>query len=90
MWWLGMQIETYATGGVVIVTVPAGSLGEAAGLEPGDVIVQIGNQSVSSAADIEKAVAGLRVGQIVGIEVSRGSTLFKTSAILGAPPSSHP
>jgi S1-C subfamily serine protease len=90
LWWLGMQIESFPSGGAVIVTVPPGSLGEAAGLEPGDEIVQIGNRTINSGSDVAKAVAGMHVGQTVPVEVSRGSTLVKTSAILGAPPSSSP
>jgi S1-C subfamily serine protease len=59
-------------------------------LEPGDEIVQIGNRTINSGSDVAKAVAGMHVGQTVPVEVSRGSTLVKTSAILGAPPSSSP
>ena len=90
MRWLGMQVESSVHGGAVIVTAPPGSLGEAAGLEPGDVIVQVGNQTVNSTGDIATATAGLHPGQTVQIEVSRGSTLLETSATLGAPPSNYP
>jgi S1-C subfamily serine protease len=90
MWWLGMEIESFPNGGAVIVTVPAGSLGEVAGLDPGDVILQVGNRIVNSSSDIAKAVVGMRVGHVVEIKVSRGSTLFTTRAILGAAPSNSP
>ncbi len=90
VWWLGMQVESFSGGGVVIETVPPGSLGEAAGLEPGDQILEVANRAVGSSGDIVKATAGMRAGQVVEVEVSRGSTLVKSSAILGAPPSNSP
>jgi S1-C subfamily serine protease len=90
MWWLGMEVETLPPGGVVVATVASGSQGERAGLEPGDVIVEIANRTVNSTGDIARAIAGMRAGQPVPIEVSRGSTRYTTSATLGAPPASYP
>jgi hypothetical protein len=90
MSWLGMEVETLAPSGVVVATAPPGSQGERAGLEPGDVIVAIGNRTVNGTGDIAGAIAGMHAGQHVSIEVSRGSTPFTTSVTLGAPPSSYP
>lgn len=90
MAWLGMEVETLAPSGVVVATVPPGSPGEQAGLEPGDVIVAIGNRTVNGTGDIAGAIAGRHAGQRVPVEVSRGSTPFTTSVTLGAPPSSYP
>jgi S1-C subfamily serine protease len=90
MSWLGMEVETLAPSGVVVATAPPGSQGERAGLEPGDVIVAIGNRTLNGTGDIAGAIAGMHAGQQVSIEVSRGSTPFETSVTLGAPPSSYP
>jgi S1-C subfamily serine protease len=90
MWWLGMEVETLPPGGVVVATVAPGSQGERAGLEPGDVIVRIADRTVNSTGEIAKAIAGMRAGQQVPVEVSRGSTRYTTSAMLGAPPASYP
>jgi hypothetical protein len=90
MAWLGMEVETLAPSGVVVATAPPGSQGERAGLEPGDVIVSIGNRIVNGTSDIAGAISGMHAGQRVPIEVSRGSTPFTTNVTLGAPPSSYP
>ena len=88
--WLGMEIETQSPSGVVVATVDSGSQGELAGLEPGDVILQVNNRSVNATGEIAKAIKGMRAGQSVQIEISRGSTLYNTSATLGPPPSNYP
>lgn len=88
--WLGMQIETLPPGAAVIETVGPRSAGELAGLEPGDVIVEINNRPIHDAGEIDAAIRGLRAGDLVALQISRGSTLFSTQATLAAPPSVHP
>jgi membrane-associated protease RseP (regulator of RpoE activity) len=90
MRWLGMEIESLSPNGVVVATVAPGSQAEQAGLEPGDIIVQIGSRLIHSTGDLANAVAGLPAGDQVQLEVSRGSTPFTTSVTLGAAPSSYP
>jgi S1-C subfamily serine protease len=85
-----MQIETLPPGAVVIETVGPGSAGELAGLEPGDVIVAINNRPIHAAGEIGAAIRALHAGDLVELEISRGSTLFSTQATLAAPPSVHP
>ena len=88
--WLGMQIETLPPGAAVIETVGPTSAGELAGLEPGDVIVEINNRPIHDAGEIGAAIRGLRAGDLAALQISRGSTLFSTQATLAAPPSVHP
>ena len=88
--WLGMQIESLPPDSVVIDTVASGSSAEQAGLEPGDVIVEVNGRAITTPNDISSATASLRAGSYVSIQVSRGSTLFSTDAVLAGPPSSHP
>jgi S1-C subfamily serine protease len=88
--WLGMQIEPLPPGAAVIETVGPRSAGELAGLEPGDVIVEINNRPIHDAGEIGAAIRGLRAGDLVSLQISRGSTLFSTQATLTAPPSVHP
>jgi hypothetical protein len=88
--WLGMEIETVPPGSAVIDTVQLGSPGDRAGLEPGDVILQINHRPVSGAGDIAAAIRGLHSGDLVQIQVSHGSALFQTQATLAAPPSAYP
>jgi S1-C subfamily serine protease len=88
--WLGMEIETVAPGAAVIDTVSYGSPGQLAGLEPGDVIVEINNQPIHGAGDIAAAIRGLSAGDVVQMQVSNGSALFNTEVTLAAPPSLYP
>ncbi len=88
--WLGMQVETLPPGVVVVETVAPGSPADLAGLEPGDLILAINNRRVNATGDIRPAISGLAAGDLVPIEVSRGSTLFTTQATLAAPPSGSP
>jgi S1-C subfamily serine protease len=90
MRWLGMEVETVNPGGVVVATVPPGSAGEQAGLDPGDIIVQVNNRTVNATGDITKAIAGLPAGQQVPLEASRGSTRYTTTVTLGAAPGHYP
>jgi S1-C subfamily serine protease len=88
--WLGMQIETVPPQSVVIETVGLGSPAAAAGLEPGDVIVDVNGRAVSASGDIGRSIAGLHAGDQVEIHVNRGSTPLTTQLSLALPPSSHP
>lgn len=88
--WLGMEIETLPPGAAVIETVAAGSPGQLAGLEPGDVIVEINNRPISATSQIGSAIRGLHAGDQVELQISRGSALYATEAILAAPPSAYP
>jgi S1-C subfamily serine protease len=45
------------TGGVLLVDVPAGTLAAAAGLRPGDVIVELADQGVESVRDLRMQLA---------------------------------
>jgi membrane-associated protease RseP (regulator of RpoE activity) len=88
--WLGMQVEGVPPGNVVIATVPPGSAGEQAGLDPGDELLSINGRAVNTVSDIGAAISGLHPGDSVTIQISRGSTQLTTRATLGAPPSHHP
>jgi S1-C subfamily serine protease len=88
--WLGMQIESVPPQSVVIETVGLGSQAAAAGLEPGDVIVDVNGRPVSATGDIGRSIAGLHAGDPVEIHVNRGSTRITTQLSLATPPSSHP
>ena len=88
--WLGMEIESLQPGVVVVDTVALGSPAELAGMEPGDVIVEVNGRPVNTTGDIASAISGLGMGDAVEIQVSRGSTRITTHATLAAPPVSYP
>ena len=88
--WLGMEVVTVPPGVAAIETVKLGSLGDQAGLEPGDVILSINHRHLSGAGDIAAAIRGLKAGDQVQMEISHGSGLYATEATLGAPPTAYP
>ncbi len=85
--WLGMQIESFTPGGVVVQTVALGSPAEAAGLEPGDVLREVNGHSINSTGDLTSALSGQGQGDVVQIQADRGSTQVTTQIVLAAPPS---
>jgi hypothetical protein len=90
--WLGIthMNSLSSGGGVVITSIAAGSPAATAGLEPGDVITQIGNQPVQSVGDVNGALNGLVAGNTVQIQFSRGPATFSTLATLATAPHSGP
>jgi membrane-associated protease RseP (regulator of RpoE activity) len=88
--WLGMQIATVPPGAVAVVTVALGSQAERAGIEPGDAIIALNGQSVGATGDIAKTLSTLRIGDRIGLQIARGSTLFSTQVTFAARPSNSP
>jgi serine protease Do len=60
------------TKGAVVIDVATDSAASNAGIEPGDVVVEVGRQPVNSAADYQKAVRNLKKGDTTIVRVKRG------------------
>jgi serine protease Do len=60
------------TKGVVVTAVAPDSPAATAGLDPGDVILEINRQPVTSVADYKKAVSKLKKGETVLLRVRSG------------------
>lgn len=72
----GFRSQTNYRGpaGVGIYQIAGGSPADAAGIQPGDVILSFNGKNYASAADLRKAIAALRPGAKVSMEVwSRGN-----------------
>lgn len=88
---LGVEIRT-GTGasgeatylGAEVVTVSSGGAAEAAGLQPGDVIIGIDGHSVTSGASLTGYVRRYTAGQQVTLEVLRGGQEVSVDAVLQA------
>jgi glutaredoxin 3 len=68
--------------GAVIGGVSPDSLGEEAGLRVGDIITQVNAWRVSNADDLQKALQGLRPGNIVTVMFLRGSENRKSEIVI--------
>ena len=84
--WLGMQIQDSSTAAPVIDTVGSAGSAAAAGLEPGDVLLSVDGKPIASVQQLKDVVGTLRIGDTAAIEVSRGTTIVSTKAIVTGRP----
>jgi S1-C subfamily serine protease len=68
--------------GAVVGEVSPGSLGERAGLRTGDIVTQVNTWRVSNADDLQKALLGLKPGNIMTIMFLRGSEDRKSEIVI--------
>jgi serine protease Do len=61
-----------ATKGAVVVDVAPDSPAADAGLEPGDVVLEVNRRAVASAAEYKNAVKGVKKGDTALVRVRRG------------------
>lgn len=86
---LGIDV-TGSPGGIMVTKVVPGGSGQAAGLQPGDLINEIDNRPVGTVDGVSAALAGLHPGDIIPVQFSRGPVSFTTQATLGAHPNGGP
>jgi S1-C subfamily serine protease len=81
---LGVMLEGgLDTDGARVVGVTPGSGAEAAGLEKGDVIVEIDGAPITAAADVTKALRERSPGDAIGLIVERDGDEVRLDATLG-------
>ena len=73
-----------------MTNVVPGGPADAAGIQPGDVITQIGNTPIASPSVIAFALANLHPGDSVQVQFQRGPFTNATQLTLGAQPGGHP
>ena len=71
-----------AGGGAVITQVEPDSAAEAAGLEPGDLIVSVDGRTIAGSADLRSQIGLKRLGRDIEIEVIRDSETLTLKATL--------
>lgn len=80
-----------AVKGVLIQQVIAGSTAEAAGLQRGDVLLELGGREVNSPDEAVRMVGAYRAGQSLQYKLLRaGKTLVQQTTIQGLPSESYP
>lgn len=70
------QYDLRTTRGVVIVNVKAGSPGDEAGLRPGDVVLEVNRQEITSLTDWDRALAEVQPGDTVLLLIDRGGRTY--------------
>jgi len=97
--WLGVQhadinadtAETYGVDptqtGTIVAYVYPGDPADVAGIEVGDVIIQVGSSAIEEADDLNDAIGILAAGTEVEITVLRGEETLVLTAVLGERPS---
>jgi S1-C subfamily serine protease len=86
---LRQQYGFTPTQGAVVLSVAAGSPAAKAGVEQGDVIVEIDGTAITSSEDLQKAVEKGKPGQSVTITYYVGDNRRTTTATLGSQPQSQ-
>jgi serine protease Do len=66
------QNRLSARNGLLVTDVAADSAGAAAGIKPGDVILEVNRRPVSDAAALRQMVSGLKPGESVPVYLQRG------------------
>jgi putative serine protease PepD len=84
--YLGVSVEDADRDGALVRGVPANSPGGQAGLRSGDVIVRVGDRTVSDAGDVLAAVQAATVGQTVTVGYIRGGGEQETTVTIGQAP----
>ena len=84
--WLGVEMVSSPSGGVMVARVAPKSPAEAAGIKPGDVITQIDTQPIVTPAIVAATLDGLQPGDHVDIQVQRGSGSYTAHVTLASPP----
>jgi len=69
---LSPRLDGGRLNGLVVRPQGSGAAFRAAGLQDGDVIVQIDGRPVSSPADLDRAVTGVSRGGVLGVTIERG------------------
>ncbi len=71
--WHGIVCRS-CSGGAVVEAVHRESPAESVGMRAGDIILRVGDQSVGSQLDIERALLGRKAGEIVAVTVTRAGS----------------
>jgi len=66
--------------GVIVMDVKRGSAAQSSGIQPGDIIMKLGNLTINNLTDFKKAVSGL-TGRRMSITIFRGGMIMSSTII---------
>lgn len=81
---LAKQLAAKQDRALMILTIESASPAEKAGLLPGDILLQIGDQSLEGIEDLQRYLSAERVGATVKLKVVRGGELKEVSLVVGS------
>ena len=84
---LGLQPDLAASGanGIVVRGARAGSPAEAAGIQTGDLVIKVGDETVEGAQTLFKAVGASKPGDKLKLTIKRGEETIEVEPTLGEP-----
>lgn len=82
---LGLQLD-YASGGMVVQTVREGGPAAAAGLEAGDVILELAGHPVADVNEYTEVLNTLKIGRKVAVKIRRGNIEAALQVLVGSRP----
>jgi S1-C subfamily serine protease len=57
--------------GVLVMRVMDGTPAEAAGIQPGDIIIAMNDKPIETASDVQQAVEATAIGEMLTLEINR-------------------
>lgn len=76
-------------GGALVTEITPNLAADKAGLKTGDIVLNVNNKPVSSAADVRNAIGLMRVGESFSMHVFRNGKTLILSAAIGQPKMQH-
>ncbi len=74
---LAQQMDLVVTSGVVVIDIEEGSLAEASGLQPGDVVLELSRQQVNNFATFQRLADPLKPTDLAFLLVNRqGNVMY--------------
>jgi putative serine protease PepD len=88
--YVGVELNGNSSGGAQVGSVQAGSPGERAGLQPGDVVTAVNGKSITTTEQFIATVDTYKPGQKITLAVKRGGQTKQIQLTLGTRPATSP
>ncbi len=86
---LARYLQLRTDKGLVVIAVAEGSPVAEAGIEPGDVILEVDSQAVTNTNELQKQIRSHKIGDIIELTVQRGSQLRQVELKAGTIPEGY-
>lgn len=81
--YIGVTVYSTNTQGVIVESVENGGPAEEAGIKSGDIIMAVGDKTISRSSDLKSALAQYKAGDSVTITINRDGETLKIKVALG-------